>query len=97
MARWPDRRPFEDYGFHFSREWWLDLAFGFLLGAFTLTAVFLIEKAAGWLKVAATARTVFTGYFPLIALTAVLNSAAIAVGEELTFRGYQVRNLAQGL
>jgi CAAX protease family protein len=47
MARFIDRRPFADFGFHLSRSWWLDFGFGLLLGAIMITTIFLVEWLAG--------------------------------------------------
>ena len=50
-ARFLDHRPFSDFGFHLSREWWRDLAFGLALGAVLMLGIFLVERAAGWITV----------------------------------------------
>jgi uncharacterized protein len=96
-ARWLDRRPFVDYGFHLSRAWWLDLGFGLALGGFLLAGVYALALAMGWVKV--------TGSFvsppgqPFVA--AILADAVLIVGiagwEEMVFRGYLIKNLAEGL
>lgn len=96
-GRWLDRRRFTDFGFHLDREWWLDLGVGFSLGALTLTIVFLVERAAGWLEIESIAQSRLDGGFPLVGAAILLNLAAVGVMEELTFRGYQLRNLAEGL
>ena len=97
FARWIDRRQPVDYGFRFCREWWLDFGIGFLLGMFTLTAVFVAEWRMGWLQVASIGQTIFEGSFVLVGIVTLLNLLAIAVGEEFTFRGYQIRNIAEGI
>lgn len=93
-----DRRPFGDLGLHLSRAWWLDLGFGLLLGAFLMTLIFGLEWAAGWIRV--------TGFFhveqPLPSfgvsiLGALLLFLLVALQEELWTRGYQLRNLSEGL
>ena len=43
-ARWLDRRPIVDYGFHLSRAWWLDLGFGLALGVFLMAGVYALAK-----------------------------------------------------
>ena len=92
-----DHRPFSDYGFHFSRKWWTDLGFGLVLGALLLFGVLALELAMGWANV--------TGSFapspgqPFIAtiLVGVVAVAAVAFGEEASYRGYPIKNLAEGL
>jgi hypothetical protein len=46
-----DHRKMSDYGLHFNRKWWTDLAFGLVLGALLLFGVFAIEIAVGWVNV----------------------------------------------
>jgi membrane protease YdiL (CAAX protease family) len=95
LARFVDRRPFADYGFHLSRNWWLDFAFGLLLGTFVISGIFVIEYLAGWISVQASPES------PLVMgevlLASLLVYVAVGINEELTFRGYQLRNLAEGL
>jgi uncharacterized protein len=96
MARFIDRRPFADFGFHLDSKWWLDSAFGLLLGAFLMTGVFLSMRALGWVKIVGTATTNFDLPFHEAFLLRVLFFAVAAVNEELTFRGYQLKNLSEG-
>ncbi|NJN66562.1 MAG: CPBP family intramembrane metalloprotease [Chloroflexaceae bacterium] len=96
-GRFIDGRSFADFGFHLSGAWWLDLGFGLALGAVLMTGVFLVEWAAGWVRVTAVLQTPATG--PPFAL-AILIPLAVFVGvgiyEEMLFRGYLLRNLAEG-
>jgi membrane protease YdiL (CAAX protease family) len=86
-----------DYGFHFSRKWWTDLGFGLVLGALLLFGVLAVELAVGWVHV--------TGSFapspgqPFVAtiLVGVVAVAAVAFGEEAAYRGYPIKNLAEGV
>jgi CAAX protease family protein len=50
-ARLLDGRPLSQLGLHADREWWLDLSFGLFLGSLLMSAIFLIELAAGWVAV----------------------------------------------
>jgi membrane protease YdiL (CAAX protease family) len=97
LARFVDRRRFVDYGFCLDARWWLDFAFGLTLGAALMTGIFLTQRACGWLTVAAPAVT----ESGLTAVPAFLLSlffyAVVSVNEEFAFRGYQLRNLAEGL
>jgi uncharacterized protein len=96
-ARWLDRRPIIDYGFHLSRAWWLDLGFGLALGGFLMAGVYALALAMGWVTVTGT--LVSPPGQPFIA--AILADAVVVVGiaawEEIAFRGYLIKNLAEGL
>jgi len=92
-----DRRPFSDFGFHLGWGWFLDLGFGLLLGALLVAVIFLIECQAGWIKI--------TGYFvpnstsmrQFIAdfIVAILIFVGVGLSEELVFRGYCLKNIAE--
>lgn len=97
-VRWLDLRPFAELGLHVDRNWWVDLAFGLGLGAGLMTLVFLAEWLCGWVTV----RGVFqvtSGELPFAVaiLGPILAFVAVGFYEELIFRGYQLRNLAEGL
>ncbi len=94
-----DRRKFIDFGFHLNRGWWLDFAFGCGLGAVLMGLIFLVELSAGWVTI--------TGYnykspattlpFWVLMLGGLFNYIAVGINEESLSRGYQLRNLAEGL
>lgn len=93
-----DRRRFRDFGFHFSRAWWRDLGFGLLLGALLMVLVFAVELALGWVRL----RGIFApGAMGIPFLPgfvgALLMFIVVGISEELWARGYQLRNLAEGL
>ena len=91
------RRPFSGLGLRPDREWWLDLGFGLFLGALLMTAIFLVELAAGWIEVAGTFETPGGGaFFPAIIAPVVL-FLCVGIYEELLSRGYQLKNMAEGL
>jgi len=96
MARFIDRRPYADFGFHLDRKWWLDLGFGLTLGAFMMTSVFLSMRAAGWITITKTATTNLGLPFSVAFFLKVITFTIVAINEELTFRGYQLKNLAEG-
>ncbi|BBL80382.1 hypothetical protein RxyAA322_22360 [Rubrobacter xylanophilus] len=97
-GRYLDRRPFRDFGFCIDRGWWLDLFFGMLLGALLMSGIFLVQLALGWVEVVGT----FSSDLPGVPFrTAILLPLAIfvcvGVYEEALSRGYQLRNMAEGL
>ncbi|PSP71976.1 CPBP family intramembrane metalloprotease domain-containing protein [Halobacteriales archaeon QS_3_64_16] len=96
-TRFLDRRPLADLGVGVDRGWWLDFGFGLALGAALMTAIFLVELAAGWITV--------TSFFPsplgagvgTELFAAVVLFLAVGIYEELAFRGYLLTNAAEGL
>jgi len=97
-GRFLDRRRFADFGFHFDRAWWLDLGFGLGLGAVLMAGIFLAERGLGWVTVTATFQSEAPGQpFGLSILLSLAGFLAVGLYEELWARGYQLRNLAEGL
>lgn len=96
MARFIDRRSYTDFGFHLDRKWWLDFGFGLMLGVFMITGVFLSMRIVGWLTITKTATTNLELPFSLAFFLKVVTFTIVAINEELTFRGYQLKNLAEG-
>jgi membrane protease YdiL (CAAX protease family) len=97
-ARFLDRRPFSDYGFHISSQWWGDLGFGLALGALMMAIVFLIEWAMGWVAIEGTFQTSVPGMdFATAILVALITFISVGIYEEMLSRGYLLLNLAEGL
>src|SRR5215208_582709 len=98
-SRLLDRRPLADYGLHLNKGWWLDLAFGMALGTLLMLGIFGVEMALGWTEITGTFVTGDSGqrFGPLILVlfTTILLYGGIL--EELTYRGYLLQNLAEGL
>ena len=97
-GRFLDRRSFSDFGFHLGARWWLDFLFGMVLGALLITAVFLAELALGWVRITGAFETYGTG--APFAISVLLPAAAflcVGFSEETVFRGYQLKNAAEGL
>jgi hypothetical protein len=94
-GRYIDNRRLSDLGFRLDRDWWLDFAFGLALGVALMTLVFLVELAAGWVRVTGTFQP-DGGFLPrFLALTAIF--LFVGVYEELLARGYILTNAAEGL
>lgn len=96
MARYIDRRSPTDYGLHPGPGWWHDLVFGLVLGALLMTGVFGSLAWAGWLAVAGPAATTTGHPIALAFALRVIFFSGVAINEELGFRGYELKNLAEG-
>ncbi len=98
VARYVDKRPFANYGFHFSATWWLDFCFGLLLGAALMALVFLIKWQAGWVTVVEMWRSEPPWLaFGLAFLAPFVLHLVVSISEELLTRGNQILNLTEGL
>jgi uncharacterized protein len=96
-GRFLDRRAFADFGFHLNGGWWLDLFFGMTLGALLMTSIFLVELSLGWATVTGAFETIEPGMpFALGMLLPVVVFWCTGVSEEMLFRGYELRNAAEG-
>ena len=97
-GRFLDRRRFSDFGVRFSSSWWVDLGFGFVLGAILMGIIFLIHLGMDWAIISGTLRSEMPGAtFRTSMLLAVGSIICMAAQEELHSRGYQLKNLAEGL
>lgn len=96
LCRLVDRRPPADLGLHVGRAWWIDVGFGVAMGAFAASGIYFTERVAGWV----TSGPAATSYALPVAVAVLVKLGtwiAAGVNEELVFRGYQLRNLAEGL
>jgi len=97
-GRFLDRRSFSDFGFNLGAGWWLDLLFGMVLGALLISAVFLVELGMGWVEIVGAFETFGVGApFALAVLLPVVMFLCGGFSEETVFRGYQLKNAAEGL
>lgn len=93
-----DHRRWSDMGLTFNRSWWIDFLFGLCLGSFLMSLIFAVEYFAGWVTV----RGIFavdlraTPFFVAL-IGPLVVSLVISIIEELLARGYQLRNMAEGL
>ncbi len=95
-ARWVDRRRAGDYGLEINRDWWRDLAFGLGLGAALMTLVFGGMWALGWLEVTGFFASPTASGFWLDILGPAALFICVGIYEEILFRGYLYKNLADG-
>jgi len=97
-ARFLDRRALRDLGVHLRRrDWGRDLGFGLVLGLAEAGGLVLVASKLGWVQVRPHFRTTESG-IGLVLAVLVDQATFVCVGafEEL-IRGYQVRNVAEGL
>jgi membrane protease YdiL (CAAX protease family) len=97
-ARLLDRRPVADFGLSLDRHWWADLCFGLFLGALLIAAVFLLQWMAGWVEIVGWFHRGKTdeAFGTVLASLAVL-FMCVGFYEEIAYRGYLLRNVAEGL
>ena len=96
-ARFLDRRPISDLGLQFTARWWRDLGFGLFLGALLMLIIFLVELALGWVTVEGILFTSQSMPFALAILWPLTLFLLVGIYEELLSRGYQLKNMAEGL
>lgn len=97
-ARFLDHRPFADFGLRFGAGWWIDFAFGLLLGALLIAGIFAVEVIAGWVTIVGTFRTADPGeHFALAIVLPIVLFVSVGIYEEMLSRGYLLLNLAEGL
>lgn len=98
VGRGLDKRTFEDFGFHLDKLWIADLVAGIALGGLLMGGIFVVELAAGWITIEGTFAGAPEGGSIAVALVIPM-VVFLCVGfyEELFSRGYQLRNLAEGL
>ena len=93
-----DRRPFPAFGFHLGAGWWLNLFFGMVLGALLMTVVFFVELGLGWITITGAFETDGTeAPFAVSMLFPAATFVCVGIYEETLFRGYQLKNAAEGL
>ncbi len=96
-GRFLDHRPFVDFGFYINQNWWRDLAFGLILGALMVTGVFLVEWVLGWVTIVGTFQVEDPKLtFAQSILYQLVFKVGVSLFEEMPFRGYLLRNLAEG-
>lgn len=97
MAKHIDKRKFADYGLRINKIWLADLLFGLLLGVFLIAAVTMSMFVLGWIEISKIAVTNMSVPFILAIILKFSTIAVAGICEEMTFRGYQLLNLSEGL
>ncbi|MEX2402833.1 MAG: CPBP family intramembrane glutamic endopeptidase [Balneolales bacterium] len=97
-ARILDFRRLKEYGLDFNEIWLRQFLVGFGLGAGAMAAIFLIYLVMGWVEFLGFGWQRFqNGSFTLSFLSYFFAMCSVGYYEELWSRGYQTRNLAEGL
>lgn len=96
-ARFLDRRRFSDYGLIWNTRWRRDLLFGLLLGGLLMGGIFVVELAMGWITIEGMFVTLMPFPFFVAFLLFLVQMTLVGTYEELVFRGYQMKNIAEGL
>jgi len=94
-ARFFDRRSVASIGLGFHRRWAKEFGLGLLMGALFITAIALVQIAAGALRLepSGVAPGVLISQFFLY----LLFFTGVSLTEELIFRGYPLQALAEGI
>ena len=95
-SRWLGGRRLADYGLAIDRRWMVDLAAGIGVGAFAVSAPYLIAISGGWAQVVATFDPGDLALGTGIVLY-VLAMLCTGLWEELVLRGVFLCNAADGL
>lgn len=97
-CRFLDQRRLRSLGLRLNGPWWGEFLFGLVLGVLLMALLFAIESALGWVRIIDAMVVRPTGVSFVVAILA-LFAVFVAIGfsEELVFRGYVLRNSAEGL
>lgn len=92
-----DKRPMSGIGLALNKVWWKEFGLGVLIAFLAQSIIFSFEYGFSWLKI--------TGYgweragsemWAWSAFTYFLTMLSVGFYEELLFRGYPIKNLAEG-
>lgn len=96
-TRFLDKRPFSSIGFRFGKYWFISLLEGMLLGAAVFLVVFLIELGMNWISIDSVLTVDSPFEFTIKLIGRLVGFFAVALMEESFSRGYQIKNISEGL
>jgi membrane protease YdiL (CAAX protease family) len=97
FGRMIDKRKVSGFGFHFNKNWWIDLCFGLGLGAILISFIFVIEAGLGWITISDYFYTrINQPSFVVPFLVFLFYFFCNSISEELLARGYLIKNLSEG-
>tara|TARA_R110001599_G_scaffold244895_1_gene445126 strand:- start:237576 stop:238499 length:924 start_codon:yes stop_codon:yes gene_type:complete len=92
-----DKRSISSIGLESSKVWWVEFGLGVFIAFLAQTIIFSIEYGFSWLEITGygweRAGTEMWGWS---ALTYLMTMLSVGFYEELIFRGYPIKNLAEG-
>jgi membrane protease YdiL (CAAX protease family) len=96
-GKYLDKRKFKDFGYELNSRWFKQCLYGLLLGALLMSAVFVVELAAGLITID---KYFYSGYntLPVVLVFAypVIKMICIGIYEESLSRGYHLTNIQEG-
>jgi uncharacterized protein len=96
VGRFIDRRRFSAFGFHLTAGWWVDFAFGLVLGVVLMCGVVTAMVYAGWATLSQVSATELGVPIAMAFGVKLFGLIAVGINEELVFRGYHLKNLSEG-
>lgn len=97
IAKGMDKRSLSGYGLESTKRWWLELLIGIGMAIAAQTVIFVAQWQMGWIEITGFGWNRPGTEFWLISVSiAFVQMASVGFYEELVFRGYALRNLAEG-
>lgn len=96
-AKLLDKRKISDIGFKFRKHWFTNLLEGMVLGAIIFFLIFLIEMSMNWVEIESVVSTDSPVEFAFMFFGRFMGFFAVALMEESFSRGYQIKNISEGL
>ncbi len=92
-----DKRKLSGVGLEWSRKWQQEFLLGVVMAFVAQTVIFLIEWQSGWIEITGFGwQRVDEEFWIFSILFVLIQMLSVGFYEEVLFRGYPVRNLAEG-